>query len=148
MFYLNPYINFGTRCAEAMTFYQSCLGGELDMHKVGDTPMADQLPPETHDSIMHAALTVQDIVVLMGSDLREGAGNIQETNTIALSLNCTSEDQIEDLFQKIGEGGTITHPLKTEFWGATYGDLTDKFGIRWMFNHQKAENLEESTVTE
>jgi PhnB protein len=41
------------------------------------------------------------------------------------------------LFEKVGEGGKVIDPLKTQFWGAIFGVLNDKYGIRWMFNYEK-----------
>jgi PhnB protein len=35
---LSPYLNFNGNCADAMKFYQSVFGGELDMSSYGDTP--------------------------------------------------------------------------------------------------------------
>jgi PhnB protein len=43
---LNAYLHFNGNCREAMTFYQACLGGELKMQAVGESPMAGQMPPE------------------------------------------------------------------------------------------------------
>ena len=39
-----PFLLFDGNCAEAMTFYHECLGGELRLTKLGDTPMKDQSP--------------------------------------------------------------------------------------------------------
>jgi PhnB protein len=43
-----PFLLFDGNCAEAMTFYHECLGGELALTKLGGTPMKDQFPPENH----------------------------------------------------------------------------------------------------
>jgi len=37
-----PFLLFDGNCAEAMTFYHECLGGELKLTKLGDTPMKAQ----------------------------------------------------------------------------------------------------------
>ena len=37
---LNAYLRFNGKCREAMTFYQACLGGELTIQTVGESPMA------------------------------------------------------------------------------------------------------------
>jgi len=34
-------------------------------------------------------------------------------------------------------GGQIKTPLHQSVWGATYGELTDKFGIHWMFSYSR-----------
>ena len=41
---LPPFLLFDGNCAAAMTFYQSCLGGNLILTKVEDSPMKDQMP--------------------------------------------------------------------------------------------------------
>jgi uncharacterized glyoxalase superfamily protein PhnB len=41
---LSPFLLFEGNCAEAMQFYQSCLGGESEVTLSRDTPMKDQTP--------------------------------------------------------------------------------------------------------
>lgn len=131
---INAYLHFSSNCREAMTFYKECLGGELSIQAVGESPMADQMPPELQKNILHASL-VKDGFVLLGSDM--GPEGAIKGNTISLLLNCSSAEEIKTFFSNLSAGGEIGHPLKEEFWGATFGDLTDKFGINWMFNFDK-----------
>ena len=49
-------------------------------------------------------------------------------------LACESEGEIKAYFEALSSGGAVHQALGTQFWGATYGDLTDKFGLRWMLN--------------
>jgi PhnB protein len=56
MINLTPFLLFEGNCAEAMAFYQSCLGGDLTTTKVADTPMKDHMPPEQHHKVAHAQL--------------------------------------------------------------------------------------------
>src|SRR5215510_3868179 len=51
-----PFLLFDGNCAEAMTFYHKCLGGELELTKLGDTPMKTQFPPEKHNRMINAVL--------------------------------------------------------------------------------------------
>jgi hypothetical protein len=51
MLNLTPFLLFNDNCAEAMAFYQSCLGGELTITTVGDTSMKAQVPPEKHHKV-------------------------------------------------------------------------------------------------
>jgi PhnB protein len=84
---LNPYLNFNGKCREAMTFYQNCLGGELTMQKIAESPMAAQLPSEAGAQILHSSLTNENLT-LMGSDMM-GAGLVKG-NDITLFLNCSN----------------------------------------------------------
>ena len=127
---LNPYIQFNGKCREAMTFYQACLGGELMMQKVSESPMAAQLPSEMGAHIMHSNL-ISGAVSIMGSDL---CTDLTKGNEITLCLNCANDEEINNYFNKLSEGGKVKTQLHQTFWGATYGEITDKFGLNWMFN--------------
>ena len=68
MIEVNPYLNFNGRCREAMEFYQQCLGGELLLQKLGESPMAAQMSSSVAEKILHSQLT-NGAYILMGSDL-------------------------------------------------------------------------------
>lgn len=74
--------------------------------------------------------------MLMGSDMVGPDGYIKG-NTVALSLNCSSEDEINSFYTKLSEGGKVLDPLKTQFWGAMFGVFNDRYGIRWMLMYDK-----------
>ncbi|UOQ72710.1 VOC family protein [Hymenobacter cellulosilyticus] len=131
---LTPYLTFNGTCRAAMTFYQQCLGGDLMIQPFAGTPAAEQVGPEGQESVLHAILTTEDLV-LMASDA--GMHQITKGNMISLSVNCQSEEEIAALFRQFAEGGTIIMPLEDTFWGARFGMLTDQFGIDWMFNYDK-----------
>lgn len=131
---INAYLNFNGHTREAMTFYKECLGGELVMQKIAESPMAAQMPSEMGPKILHSSLTNKSII-LMASDCRSAA--TITGNNIALCINCSSEEEINSFFNNLAAGGKINEPLQQSFWGATFGSLTDKFGIHWMFNYSK-----------
>ncbi len=137
---INAYVGFNGKCREAMTFYKECLGGELTFQTVAETPVAAQCPQGMQNNIMHSTLT-KDSLLLMGTDMTgpdvTGPDRYIQGNNIALSLNCSSEEEINTFFSKLAEGGKITDPLKVQFWGAMFGVVKDKFGITWMFNYDK-----------
>jgi len=131
---INAYLNFNGKCREAMSFYQQCLGGELVMQKISESPMAARVPSEMGAKILHSSLT-KDSIVLMASDMMEN--NLKSGNSISLCLNCSSDEEINSFFNSLSKDGKIVEPLHQSFWGATFGSLTDKFGITWIFNHSK-----------
>jgi PhnB protein len=123
-----------------MAFYKECLGGDLNMTAVGDTPAAEHMPAEAKQRIIHAALMMGESkeAVLMASDWM-GGGTFVQGNSISLSLQCTSDEEIKTLFGGLAAGGNVTQPLADQFWGATYGSLVDKFGVAWMLNYDKSQ---------
>lgn len=132
---INVYLNFSGNCREVMEFYKSCLGGELLLQTVGGSPVEAQCPAGMKDQILHASLT-KDGLILMGSDMA-GPEGLKQGNNVALSLNCSSEEEINNFFSRLSAGGKIIDSLKTQFWGAVFGVFTDKYGIRWMLNYDK-----------
>jgi PhnB protein len=137
MAHLNVYLNFNGNCREAMTFYQECLGGELKMQAFGESPMAGQTPPEMQKNIIHSSLE-KDGLVLMAADIM-GTKGVIKGNTMYLCMIGSSKEEIAPAFSKLSEGGIVHHPLKEEFFG-TFGELTDKFGIDWMFQANNKAN--------
>jgi PhnB protein len=132
---LNPYLTFNGNCREAMEFYKQCLGGELSLQTFAESPMGDQTPADMRNNVMHSLLK-KDGIVLMASDMM-GPGELTKGNAITLCINGGTKEELQGFFTKLSEGGTVSHPLKEEFFG-TYGDLTDKFGINWMFQADNA----------
>ncbi|MGN8224173.1 VOC family protein [Gracilimonas sp. BCB1] len=128
---LVPYLFFRGNCEEAMNFYKECLDGEITvLQRFGDTEMP--VDDDHKQKIMHGELNA-DGIQMMFSD---GAPHkdITEGDNVQLNINLKSEEEQDRLFELLSEGGEVTMPLETTFWGARYGMLKDKFGIRWMLN--------------
>ncbi|CAM3710225.1 VOC family protein [Mucilaginibacter galii] len=131
---IDAYLFFENNCREAMTYYQQVLGGELNLTIVGESPVAEQLPPEMKDNVLHGKL-INDNVVLMASDNCMGAP-LDKGRNFSLSLSCSNEEEVHSLYAKLADSGEAVSPPKTEFWGDVFGMLVDKFGISWMLNYR------------
>lgn len=128
---LSPYLNFNGDTEEAMNFYKSVLGGELQLSRFSD--MHDPSVPEDYQNkIIHATLTT-DVLSFMASDTPPGK-SVTFGDSVHLSLAGTDEALLTKFFNGLSEGGEVTMPLAKQFWGDTYGQFTDKFGIHWMVN--------------
>ena len=132
---INAYLSFNGNCRDAMTFYKDCLGGELMLQTVEGSPIEAQCPAGLKHQILHSSLT-KNALILMGSDM-VGPGGLKKGNNISLSLSCSSEEETNNYFSNLADGGRIVEDLKLQFWGAMFGVLTDKFGITWMLTCHK-----------
>jgi hypothetical protein len=54
---LTPYLLFDGKCREAMEFYRSCLGGELTLTAVKDSPAKDRMQAFQQDKVLNAHLS-------------------------------------------------------------------------------------------
>lgn len=141
---INSYLTFSGNCREAMTFYKECLGGELTLQTVGESPLSEKMPKHMKNSILHATLK-NDELILMASDMVDNYG-LHKGNNISMVLNCKSEKEIRSNYQKLSAGGSATHPIELTFWGALFGGLTDKFGNHWLLNYQTKNNSNQSAT--
>jgi PhnB protein len=129
---LNPYLTFDGRCEAAFKFYEKSLGGKITaMFPHAGTPAENHVPPEWHDKIMHASLTVGD-QVLMGSDAPPD--RFEKPKGFSVSLNVKTPAEAERIFKALAEKGNVQMPLQQTFWAARFGMLVDQFGIPWMVN--------------
>ena len=129
---LNPHLSFNGRCEEAFKFYQQCLGGKVQtMMTWGESPMADQVPSEWRDRIVHATLIVGE-TELMGGDAPPG--RYEEPRGISVTISIDDPPEADRIFRGLSEEGSVTMPLQQTFWAARFGMLVDRFGIPWMVN--------------
>lgn len=126
---IHAYLFFKGNCREAMKFYQSCFGGDLQAMTYGEGPK-DACPAGAKDRIMHAALRNGELMI-MASDFPDDSGPVVGTN-ISLSLTCKDVGELEHCFQALSEGGKVFQPLHDAFWGDRFGMLTDRYGFQWM----------------
>jgi PhnB protein len=133
---LNPYLSFNGQCETAFKFYEHCLGGKIEaMLTYGNSPMAEQVPSEWRDKIMHVSLIVGD-KVLMGSD--NPPEQYEEPKGCSILLGPEDRVEAERIFEVLAENGTVRMPIQETFWAARFGMLVDQFGIPWMINCEQA----------
>lgn len=131
------YLYFNGNCREAMVFYKKCLGGELSLQTIGESPLSETMPAKMKKCILHAVLSNKEFV-LMGTDMVSESG-LLKGNAVSLVLTCSSEKEIRECYKKLSQGGEQTHPLENTFWNALFGGLTDKYGNTWILNYNRRE---------
>jgi PhnB protein len=129
---LNPYLSFGGNAREAMEFYQSVFGGDLDVSTFGDNQMPG-LPEEAAAQVMHSQLTTTAGFTVMGSDTPPGM-ELSSSGNGTISLSGDEADELRGYWDALADGGRIDMPLEKAPWGDYFGQLTDRFGISWMVN--------------
>ena len=134
---LNPYINWRGQAREAMEFYQSVLGGELNVMTfadMGGTPAEEAAAAGESDWVMHAALSVSDSVLLMGADHPAHVPGEPQTQQVSISGPAEDGDTLRRWWEGLSDGATIHQPLEQAPWGDSFGMLKDKYGVDWLVN--------------
>jgi PhnB protein len=140
MLQCTPFLLFDGNCAEAMTFYHKCLGGELTLTKLADTPMKDMFPPEKHNRLINAYLKSGAIEISATDWMASPAFNPIQGNTYAIFVLGGAYEELEAVFDKLKEDADkerfqALHDLPF----GTYGQFYDKYGVQWIFKGDKRE---------
>ena len=131
---INAYLIFNGNCREAMTFYQKCLGADLQLIKFSDMP--GNVPPEAKDRIAHARLA-KGVSVLMASDNMPGM-TFNAGDNFFVSVQCETVQETDQLFSALSEKGKTLQPPQETPWAKRFAMFTDQFGTKWMLNCSKA----------
>jgi len=141
---VSTYLNFARSTEQAFEFYRSVFGGDFNggIHRFAEVPPAPGQPPiaeADRQLVMHVELPILGGHVLMGTDAPESMGfTLTPGNNVHINLEPDTRAEAERLFNGLAANGKVEMPLQDMFWGAYFGSLTDRFGVRWMFNcHSK-----------
>ena len=135
---INPYLNFPGNTEEAFNFYKKIFGGEFagGIFRFKDAPDSDKLSKSDQQKVMHVGLPMGASNILMATDALESMGfNVTFGNNFYIIIEADSKEEADKLFKGLSDGGKVEMSLQDQFWGAYYGSLADKFGVKWMINY-------------
>jgi PhnB protein len=127
---LNPYLNFNGNARQALEFYTSVFGGNLNLSTFAEFGMAEA---PVADKIMHGQLETDAGYTLMAADTPPGM-EFNGMHGFGVSLSGDDADVLRGYFDKLSDGGTVTMPMQKQAWGDEFGMVTDKFGVPWLVN--------------
>lgn len=129
-----PYLNFDGNCKDAFDFYAKAFNGRITMRMTyGESPMANDMPADTHGRVMHSQLESAN-GILMGAD-----GPPQsDTKGGVVNIDVATPNEAERIFSALSDGGSVQMPIAETFWAHRFGMLTDRFGKGWMVNCLKS----------
>jgi PhnB protein len=131
-----PYFTFDGNAREALEYYKEVFGGEvLGIQTFGEADYPS--PPEMDDKVMHAQFKKGDFF-FMASDCFIGH-TVDVGNNISLVLEFESEEEIQNIYDKLSLNGSVLMELQDTFWGAKYGKVKDPYGVIWDLNYTKAQ---------
>jgi PhnB protein len=120
---LTPYIISEDARSQA-EFYKQTLGGEILSVMTHEQLMGAQ--HEFKDKIMHLSMVVAGgCSIFMADSFDQGPG-------ISLSKAYKTESEASEAFAKLAVGGDVKYPIEMQPFGLFYGELTDKYGVKWM----------------
>ncbi|WP_443938244.1 VOC family protein [Pedobacter sp. MW01-1-1] len=139
---INPYIHFNGNAEEAFHFYKSAFGGDfVRVVRFKDfSNEAASVNEKEGNKIMHIALPIGQNNILMGSDVPEVLGQVNEMeNRSKISVSTESKEEADHLFTMLSKDGSVEMPIQDSPWGSYFGMFRDKYGIEWMISFSTEE---------
>lgn len=130
---VQPYLFFGGRCEEALNFYHTAIGAEVEMlMRYKESPEGNRPVPSCFDDkVMHSTFRIGETSLMASDGMCDGKANFEG---FSLSIVVSDEVEAERVFAALAAGGLVTMPLEKTFWAPKFGMLQDRFGVGWMIS--------------
>ncbi|MCA0044205.1 VOC family protein [Celeribacter litoreus] len=134
---ITTYLHFEGHCEEAMHFYQSILGGTLDLMRYEDMPDAPE-GFKASKTIMHSAL-MSPYGDLMASDYPPHMDSRPQAS-VSVSLEAKNVADGRRIYGALVDGGTPTQEYGATFFSPGFGMCVDTYGTSWIVMVAPAEH--------
>jgi predicted 3-demethylubiquinone-9 3-methyltransferase (glyoxalase superfamily) len=113
---ITPFLWFDNQAEEAANFYVSIFKNS----KIGTVSCYGEAGPGPKGTVMLVTFQLEgeEFIALNGGPL------FKFTEAISLSVNCQSQEEVDELWEKLSEGGEK----------GRCGWLKDKYGLSWQIN--------------
>jgi PhnB protein len=126
---LAPYLYFDGRTEEAIQFYKTAIGAEVQMMlRFKESPDQSMVAPGSENKIMHSTLRVGESTFFASDGHCKGAAKF---DGFALSLTVKTDAEAQKAFDALANGGKINMPLTKTFFSSNFGMVNDRFGVVW-----------------
>lgn len=127
-----PSIAFPGNGVEALTYYHEIFGGDVEVMKYGEVPAEFPFTPDP-DALAHGMLEAGS-VQLAGGDAMGEKNPPLKSDVYTFMLMFDTIGEAEEMIGKFtSTGGEVSMPFEAAPWGDHYGQVTDRFGVRWEF---------------
>lgn len=138
------YLNFDGKTEEAFLFYKKVFRTEFigkGIQRFGEIPAEAGHPPVAEvikKMVLHVELPITGGHILMGTDAPKEMGfTLSSGNNMHICIEPETREEADRLFTELSAGGNVTMPMADMFFGAYFGEFSDKYGINWMINFQE-----------
>jgi PhnB protein len=134
---LSIYLNFDGNCREAVQFYADVFNTEMQEIMTFDQMPPDEdfsVPEEAKNLILHTQVDIQGTMVMFSDCLPGMSAPLMIGNNISLTVVSKELSEIQRLYDRLKEGGSVEMELQETFWSKAYASVTDRFGVPWQLD--------------
>src|SRR5262245_35144538 len=130
---IQPYLFFNGNCEQAVEFYRTALGAQVDFmmryKESPEPPPPGMVPPGFENKIMHTSFRIGETTVMASDGCSADKPSFEG---FSLSLSVANEKDADRAFAALSKGGQVKMPLTKTFWSPRFGMVQDRFGVGWM----------------
>lgn len=129
-----PYLHFPGNARQALTFYGEVFGCSVELHTFKEFNRTDG-PGER---IAHGGLRAGP-VALFASDIAGDEPPVRCEGVMLSLLGTAAPSTLRDWFSKLSEGGLVVDDLQRRPWGASDGQVIDRYGLHWLIGFEDSD---------
>jgi PhnB protein len=129
-----PYVHFPGTAREALTFYGDVFGCAVQLHTFAEFNRTDG----PADAIAHGYLAGGP-VALYAADVSGGEPPLRSEGMMLALLGTADPATLHDWFSRLSEGGQVVDDLQVRPWGASDGQVIDRYGLHWLVGFENDE---------
>ena len=130
-----PYFHFRGKARAALRHYADVFGGGVELHTFADFGRTDG----PADAVAHGYL-VNGPVTLFAADLTDAEGEFRSEGLMFALLGAADPPTLRRWFAGLADGGRIVEDLQSRPWGASDGQVIDRFGVHWLIGFERDED--------
>lgn len=122
-----PYLHLPGTARDALTFYAEVFGCGVQLHTFAEFGRSDG----PADAIAHGYL-VEGPVDLFAADAAGEEPTLRCEGLMLSLLGAAPAETLRAWFAGLAQGGRIVDDLQVRSWGASDGQVVDRFGLHWL----------------
>lgn len=126
-----PYLRFPGTAREALTFYGEVFDGAVRLHTFAEFNRSDG----PADAIAHGYL-VDGPVAIFAADVAGDESAFRCEGMMLALLGTAPPTTLRTWFSRLSDGGRVVDDLQTRPWGASDGQVIDRFGLHWLIGFE------------
>jgi PhnB protein len=126
-----PYLQLPGTARAALTRYADIFGGRAELHTFAEFDRTDG----PADAIAHGLL-VAGPVALFAADVAGDEKPFRAEGLLLSLLGTSDPETLRRWFSGLAEGGHIVDDLQRRPWGASDGQVVDRFGVPWLIGFE------------
>ncbi len=126
-----PYLHLPGTAREALTYYADVFGGRAQLHTLAEFGRTDGAA----DAIAHGYL-VDGPVSLFAADVTGDEAPFRAEGLHLSLLGAAPAPTLRAWFARLADGGRVVDDLAERPWGASDGQVVDRFGLLWLIGFE------------